>query len=42
MLVMVEKAIRGEICHAVPLYAESDNIFMKSFDKYKKYLYLKC
>lgn len=36
------KSYQRWICHAVPLYAESDNIFMKSFDKYKKYLYLKC
>ena len=29
MLLMVEKGIRGEICHAIPQYAKANNKYMK-------------
>ena len=32
-LLMVEKGIRGEICHAVHWYAKADNNSMKDYDK---------
>ena len=33
MLLMVEKGIRREICHAIHQYAETNNKYMKSYDK---------
>ena len=30
MLLMVEKGIRGEICHAIHRYAKANNKFMKN------------
>ena len=40
ILLMIEKYIRGEICHAIYQYAESNNMWRKKFDKNKKSLYL--
>ena len=36
MLLMVEKEIRGGICHAIYRYAKADNKYMKSYDKNKE------
>ena len=36
MLLMVEKGIRGEICHAIHRYAEANNKYMKNYDKNKE------
>ena len=33
MLLMVEKSIRGGICHAIYRYAKVNNNFMKKYDK---------
>ena len=33
MLLMVEKGIRGTICHAIHRYAKANNKCMKSYDK---------
>ena len=33
MLLMVEKGIRGEICHAIHRYAKANNKYMKNYDK---------
>ena len=33
MLLMVEKDIRGGICHAIHWYAEANNKYMDSYDK---------
>ena len=33
MLLMVEKGIRGWICHAIPRYAKANNKYMKNYDK---------
>ena len=35
MLLMVEKGIRGEICHAKHRYAEENNKYMKNYHKKK-------
>ena len=32
MLLMVEKAIRGEICHVIHRYAKGNNKYMKNYD----------
>ena len=37
---MVEKGIRGGICHAIHRYAEGNNKYMKNYDKSKESLYL--
>ena len=39
---MVEKVIRGGICHAVHQYAKANNKHMKDYDKNKESPYLKC
>ena len=44
MLLMVEKGIRGGICHAVHRYAKANNKYMKNYFKiiissYHEYLY---
>ena len=36
MLLMVEKGIRGGICHAVYRYAKASNKYMKNYNKYKE------
>ena len=41
MLLMVEKVIRGGICHAIYRYAKANNKYMKSYDKNKALFYLK-
>ena len=33
MLLMVEKGIRGRICHSIYWYAEANNKYMKDYDK---------
>ena len=40
MLLMVEKGIRGGICHALHRYAKPDNKYMKNYDENKESLYL--
>ena len=40
MLLMVEKGIRGGICHSVHRYATANNKYMKNCDKNKESLYL--
>ena len=35
MLLMVEKGIRGGICHAIYRYALGNNKYMKDYDKNK-------
>ena len=44
MLLMVEKGIRGAICHSIQRYAKANNKYMKSYNKdeessYIQYLY---
>ena len=41
MLLMVEKGIRGGICHAIHQYAKANNKYMKDYDKNKESSYLK-
>ena len=36
MLLMVEKGIRGGICHAIHRYAKTNNNYMKNYYKNKK------
>ena len=40
MLVMVEKSIRGGICHSIYRYAKANNKYMKDYDKNKESSYL--
>ena len=40
MLSMVEKGIRGRICHSIYQYARANNKYMKDYDKNKKSSYL--
>ena len=40
MLLMVEKGIRGGICHSIYLYAKTNNKNMKDYGKNKKSSYL--
>ena len=42
MLLMVEKGIRGGICHATHRYAKSINKYMKSYDENEESSYLQC
>ena len=37
---MVEKSIRGGICHAIYRYAKANNKYMKDFDKNKESSYI--
>ena len=37
---MVEKGIRGGICHSIYQYARANNKCMKSFDKNKESSYI--
>ena len=41
MLLMVEKIIRRNICHAIHQYANANNKYIKDYDKIKESLYLK-
>ena len=40
MLLLVEKGIRGAICHVVHKYLEENNKYMKNYDKKKESSYL--
>ena len=40
MLLLVEKGIRGGICHAIHRYVEANNKYMKNYDKNKESSYL--
>ena len=40
ILLMVEKGIRGRICHAISRYAKAYNKCMKDYDKNKESSYL--
>ena len=40
MLLMVEEGIRGGICHAVQLYAHTNNKYMNDYDRKKKSSYI--
>ena len=40
MLLIVEKRIRGGICHEIHRYATADNKYMKNYDKDKESSYL--
>ena len=43
MLLMVEKGIKGGICHAIHGYTNPNNKYMKNHNKRnKKLLYLRC
>ena len=37
---MVEKVIRGGICHSIYIYAKANNKYMKEYDKNKESSYL--
>ena len=41
MLLIVEKWIRLEICHAIHQYLKANNKYMKGYDKNKESSYLK-
>ena len=40
MLLMVEKGIRGGICHSIYRYAKANNKYMKDYDKNKESSYI--
>ena len=40
MLLMVEKGIRGGICHAIHKYAKANNKYMKNCSKNKESSYI--
>ena len=40
MLLMVEKGIRGGICHAIYRYAKANNKYMKNYDKKEESSYI--
>ena len=40
MLLMVEKGIRGGICHSIYGYAKANNKYMKDYDKNKELSYI--
>ena len=40
MLLMVEKRIRGGICHCIYQYAKTINKYMKDYDKNKELAYI--
>ena len=40
MLLMVEKELRGGICHAIYRYAKANNKYMKNYNKYKEVSFL--
>ena len=39
MLLMVEKGIRGGICHSIYQYSKANNKYIKDYDKNKKSSY---
>ena len=39
ILLMLEKGIRGGICHAIHQYAKTNNKYMKDYDKNKESSY---
>ena len=39
---MVEKRVRGKICHAVHRSAKANNKYTKNYNKNKESLYLQC
>ena len=41
MLLMVEKGIKGKICHSINRYAKANNKYVKDYDKNKEKSYLK-
>ena len=41
MLLMVEKGIRGRICHFINRYGKANNKYMKDYNENKESLYLK-
>ena len=40
MLLMIEKGIRGGICHAIHRYAKANNKYMKNYDEDEGLLYI--
>ena len=40
MLMMVEKGISGEVCHAIHRHVKAKNKYIKSYDKNKRSSYL--
>ena len=40
MLLMVEKGIRGGICHSIYQYAKANNKYIKGYDKNKESSYI--
>ena len=40
MLLMVEKGIRGGICHSIYQYAKANDKYLKNYDKNKESSYL--
>ena len=40
MLLMIEKGIRGEICHTIHQHTEANNKYMKDYVRNKEWLYL--
>ena len=41
MLLMIEKGIRGGICHPINRYAKANNKYMKVYDKNNELSYIK-
>ena len=40
MLLMVEKSIRGRICHSIYQYSKANTKYMKNYDKNKESSYI--
>ena len=40
MSLMVEKGVRGGICHSIYRYTEANNEYMKDYDKNKELSYI--
>ena len=40
LLLVIEKRVRGGICHTIHRYAKANNKYIKDCDKNKEYLYL--